>query len=218
MQSATAITDIRALEGTKPRSIGRVERDELIKAHMYLVHSIVHDPKVSSLGKGVELEDLVAYGSQGLVEAANRFDGSKGIPFAAFARHRISGAIVDGIRTQHRLGRRAYERLQADPTAGDVHFVEFDQWTEESGDARWNGRRMAQVPFAEDDSLQIVVAAELRHLPARQRRLVALCFNEGKTLSQAGAEMGFGRSWASKLLTGALATLKAAVDSCGVRF
>jgi DNA-directed RNA polymerase specialized sigma subunit len=111
-----------------------------------------------------------------------------------------------------------YERLRSDPTTGDVQFVEFAEWAEESGDARWNGRRMAQLPFAEDDSLQILVATELRHLPARQRRLVALCFNQGKTLSQAGAEMGFGRSWASKLLTGALATLKAAVDSGGERF
>jgi DNA-directed RNA polymerase specialized sigma subunit len=40
-------------------------------------------------------------------EAAAHFDGGKGIPFVAFARHRIRGAILDGIRTQHWLGRRA---------------------------------------------------------------------------------------------------------------
>jgi len=191
----------------------RVERDKLIRAHLYVVYSIARDTRLSPLGRGVELEDLVGYGSQGLVEAANRFDCSRGVPFVVFARHRISGATMDGIRAQHWLGRRAYERLQADPTASDVQFVEFDQWAEESGDARWNGRRMAQFPFAEDDSLQILVAAELRHLPERQRRLVEVRFYEGKTLSQAAAEMGFRRSWASRLLARAVATLRVAVEN-----
>lgn len=213
MQSAAAIADIAAFAGTRPAPTSRVERDERIKAHLYLVDAIARAARLSSLGRGVEFEDLVAYGAIGLVEAATRFDSSKGVPFVAFARHRISGAIVDGIRTQHWLGRRAYERLQADPTASDVQFVEFDQWAEESGDARWTGRRMAQVPFAEDDSLQILVAAELRHLPERQRRLVEVRFYERKTLSQAAAEMGFRRSWASRLLARAIATLRVAVEN-----
>jgi len=213
MQSATAIADTTAFAGTRPAPISRVERDELIKAHLYVVYSIARDTRLSPLGRGVELEDLVGYGSQGLVEAANRFDRTRGIPFVVFARHRISGATMDGIRTQHWLGRRAYERLQADPTASDIQFVEFDQWAEESGDARWNGRRMAQVPFAEDDSPQLLVASELRHLPERQRRLVEVRFYEGKTLSQAAAEMGFRRSWASRLLARAIATLRVAVEN-----
>src|SRR5580698_2572320 len=94
----------------------RVERDKLIKAHLDVVYSIAHATRLSSLGRGVERADLIAYGSLGLVEAADRFDTSRGVPFVAFARHRISGAILDGIRTQHWLGRRAYERLKADPT------------------------------------------------------------------------------------------------------
>jgi RNA polymerase sigma factor for flagellar operon FliA len=213
MQSASAIiADTAAFAGTHPRLVGHVERDERIKAHLHVVRSVARAIRLSSLGRGVELEDLVAYGAKGLVEAAARFDGSKGIPFVAFARHRIRGAILDGIRTQHWLGRRAYRRLQSGRTTGDVQFVEIAEWVEASGDARWNGRRMAQLPCAEDDSAQVLVAAQLRHLPERERRLIELCYYEGKTLNQAAAEMGFRRSWASRLVARALVALRAAIE------
>jgi RNA polymerase sigma factor for flagellar operon FliA len=216
MQSASAIiADATAFAGTQPKFVGHVERDERIKDHLHVVRSVARAIRLSSLGRGAEMEDLVAYGAKGLVEAAARFDAVKGIPFVAFARHRIRGAILDGIRTQHWLGRRAYRRLRSGPTTGDVQFVEFAEWVEASGDARWNGRRMAQLPCAEDDSLQVIVAAQLRHLPERERRLIELCYYEGKTLNQAAAEMGFRRSWASRLHARALATLRASVAKQG---
>jgi RNA polymerase sigma factor for flagellar operon FliA len=158
------------------------------------------------------MEDLVGYGAKGLVEAAARFDGARGIPFVAFARHRVRGAILDGIRTEHWLGRRAYERLQSDPTTGDVQFVELSERVDAPGDARWNGRHMAQLPCTEDDSLERLVAAEIDRLPERERRLIELCYYKGKTLEQAAAEMGFLRSWASRLHTRALATIRAGVE------
>lgn len=59
------------------------------------------------------IDDLVAYGMQGLLEAADRFDSSYGIPFATFAYHRIRGAIYDGIRDMTELPRAEYARLRA---------------------------------------------------------------------------------------------------------
>ena len=97
MQSAGAIiADTAAFEG-QPRLVDHVERDERIKAHLHVVRSVARAIRLSSLGRGVELEDLVAYGAKGLVEAAARFDDAKGIPFVAFARHRIRGAILDAM-------------------------------------------------------------------------------------------------------------------------
>ena len=213
MQSASAIVaDSVAVAGTQTRGASRVERDERIKAYLHIVRSVARAIRLSSLGRGVEMEDLVGYGAKGLVEAAARFDGGRGIPFVAFARHRIRGAILDGIRTEHRLGRRAYERLQSDPTIGDVQFVELGERAEAPGDARWNGRHMAQLPCAEDDSLEVLVGAELARLPERERRLIELCYFEGKTLEQAASVMGFRRSWASRLLARALEALRAAVS------
>lgn len=61
-----------------------------------------------------------------------------------------------------------------------------------------------------DDSSQSVIAAELRRLPARQRRLLYLHYDQGKTLSAAAKELGFGCSWASRMHSRTLAMLRAA--------
>ena len=46
----------------------------------------------------LELDELVAYGQIGLLEAAERFDAKVGANFLTFAHYRIKGAIFDGLR------------------------------------------------------------------------------------------------------------------------
>ena len=52
-----------------------------------------------------EQEDLVADGNVGLARAARRYDPSLRVPFAAFARPFVRGAITDSVRARVR-GRR----------------------------------------------------------------------------------------------------------------
>jgi RNA polymerase sigma factor for flagellar operon FliA len=63
------------------------------------------------LGGGAELAELVSYGREGLLEAARRFDPTRGVPFRGYASFRVRGAIIDGVRRSARLPRRAHERL-----------------------------------------------------------------------------------------------------------
>ena len=44
------------------------------------------------------LEDLRSAGFEGLVRAAQRYDPASGVPFPAFAHHRIRGAMIDAAR------------------------------------------------------------------------------------------------------------------------
>jgi RNA polymerase sigma factor for flagellar operon FliA len=48
------------------------------------------------LPPNIELDDLIAYGQLGLVEAARSFDASRGCQFSTFAYYRIRGSIYDG--------------------------------------------------------------------------------------------------------------------------
>jgi RNA polymerase sigma factor FliA len=50
------------------------------------------------LPKTVDLDDLISAGVEGLVEAVDRFDSNRSIPFEAYAKHRIHGAVVDSLR------------------------------------------------------------------------------------------------------------------------
>jgi len=47
----------------------------------------------------VEVDDLVANGVLGLVDAVAKFDSRKQVKLESYARHRIRGSILDGLRT-----------------------------------------------------------------------------------------------------------------------
>lgn len=55
-------------------------------------------------------DDVVQAGALGLVEASIRFDPHRSVPFGAYAKRRIEGAMLDEIRFHMPLSRRAYER------------------------------------------------------------------------------------------------------------
>ena len=61
----------------------------------------------------IELEELVALGNTGLVEAAQRFEPERGVPFSSFAWYRVQGAIVDGLRRATTLPRSVWAQLVA---------------------------------------------------------------------------------------------------------
>lgn len=50
------------------------------------------------LGYNVEYDDLVGYGTFGLIDAVDKFDCTKGVKFETYASLRIRGAILDQIR------------------------------------------------------------------------------------------------------------------------
>lgn len=66
-----------------------------------------------TVGAGFELEELLSFGREGLLEAARRFDASRGVPFRAYAHYRVRGAIIDELRRASRVPRRLYARLRA---------------------------------------------------------------------------------------------------------
>jgi RNA polymerase sigma factor for flagellar operon FliA len=67
----------------------------------------------------IELEDLVAYGSKGLIEAAERFDPRQGVAFSTFAYYRVRGAMLDGMRTMGWYSRSDYARYRAEERANE---------------------------------------------------------------------------------------------------
>jgi RNA polymerase sigma factor for flagellar operon FliA len=59
----------------------------------------------------VERSELVSVGVLGLIDAATRYQPSLGVPFDAFARRRIQGAMLDALRQLDRVP-RSVRRLQ----------------------------------------------------------------------------------------------------------
>lgn len=72
-------------------------REQLIIEYAHLV-KIVAGRLNMYLGYAVEQDDLVGYGTFGLIDAIDKFDCFKGIKFETYASLRIRGSILDQIR------------------------------------------------------------------------------------------------------------------------
>src|SRR6187551_1488853 len=96
---------------------GRV-RDGLVEKHLPLVQSVARKLKTQITAR-VDFDDLVGYGSKGLIEAAERFDPKHGVTFTTFAYYRIRGAMLDGLRTMGWYSRADYARYRAEERANE---------------------------------------------------------------------------------------------------
>ena len=73
------------------------ELHQLIELHLPLVRHVVFQVAVH-FPRHVDRDELATAGALGLVEAARRYDESRGVPFDRFAAQRIRGAILDAVR------------------------------------------------------------------------------------------------------------------------
>ncbi len=90
-------------------------REKLIIEYAGLV-KVVAGRLSMYLGYTVEYDDLVGYGTFGLIDAIDKFDNLKGVKFETYASLRIRGAILDQIRKMDwipRTLRQKQKKLEA---------------------------------------------------------------------------------------------------------
>lgn len=85
------------------------QRNEQVVDYLPLVHKVVHTIKINN--KDYDHEDFVNIGVLGLMDAIERFDPSKGVPFENYAYIRIKGAIIDEVRRHSRVPRSRMDKL-----------------------------------------------------------------------------------------------------------
>lgn len=107
------------------------ERQKLVDANVPFVRALAAKLR-EGLPSNVDYEDLVSYGMQGLLEAAQRFDGRHGASFTTFAYYRIRGAIYDGMRGMGFVPRAELTRQRVEERAAAYlsHLAERE-WGEE---------------------------------------------------------------------------------------
>ena len=71
--------------------------DDLIEAHLTLVRQVLSSV-AGHFPRHADREELAQAARLGLVEAAHRYDASRGVPFERWAAVRIRGAILDSVR------------------------------------------------------------------------------------------------------------------------
>ena len=183
------------------------------------------------------LEDLVSAGVTGLVEAANRFDGSRNIQFKSLAEHRIRGAMLDYLRSLDPLPRSVRRFLKdrdaaiaqwkedtaADPSEEDIAA----KMGLEEGRFRWLSLiGCAAGPLSLDSHNDPgtsdgnpETAAEwhkvnqaIRALPGPERAVI-LGFLEGRSLGEIGHSVGLSVGRVSQMKLQAIGRLRIALGA-----
>jgi RNA polymerase sigma factor for flagellar operon FliA len=188
---------------------------------------------IRELDLSCDPDDLRAWGHQGVLEAKARFDPTRGVRFSTFAYYRVRGAVLDGVRKQGWIRRRAYARLKALEAADGVAEPVGEVLAQTTPSAEARAAQLGDVlgkisaayllsavgqgeDSAPETPEELVDAAELRDvvqrdlgkLPERERVLVQAVYFDGVTIEEAGLRLGLSKSWASRMHAKALDRLR----------
>jgi RNA polymerase sigma factor for flagellar operon FliA len=94
------------------------DREQLIRENLPLVQQVARKLR-RQITAHIDFDDLCAYGSKGLIEAADRYDPRHGAAFTTFAYYRVRGAMLDGLRTMGWYSRADYVRYRAEERANE---------------------------------------------------------------------------------------------------
>ncbi len=99
-------------------------RDQLIKRYAYIVNWVIgRFPNIESAD--FDKEDLMGYGTIGLIEAIDRYNPSQKCSFETFAINRVRGEILDFLRSidfLSRTGRTRVKRLNETVSKLELQF------------------------------------------------------------------------------------------------
>jgi len=178
------------------------DRETLIVAHVELARRVARHA-AARVPAGAAREEAVSAGLLGLVEAADRFDPTRGVPFDAFARRRVQGAVLDFLRAEDPLSRDdRKKRRSGQSDAAEPEFVSYDDVCEQLGGG--------SAGFDEESMLMRArVRAVVATLPAPDQQLLGLYYAEERTLREVGCELGVTESRICQRLSGILQRLRA---------
>ena len=179
--------------------------------------------------------DIEQFAYRGLLEAIDRYDPSRSVPFPAFARARISGSIFDGLsqldeqgarlRFQKRVERERIASLK--PASSDKRSAIFDLAelvTElalglmlEAEERRERGYLIGQPDSAFEALAWVEARATLQlrvaELPGAERTVIQQHYQNDMLFSQIAVMMGISKGRVSQLHKSALGRLRRSMGS-----
>jgi RNA polymerase sigma factor for flagellar operon FliA len=168
------------------------------------------------LPRNVLREDLIAAGMSGLWDAIRRHPDGPSDSFEWYVRVRIRGAILDELRAQDWLPRRARAAAEAAsgtdayvPPPAVVRFDDVSEWEQNRclADASSSEAAVA-AKFAQE-----TLAKAVEQLPERERHIVSQHYFRGVKFKDLGAELGVSEPRISQLHSRAIQRLKAIIKS-----
>jgi RNA polymerase sigma factor for flagellar operon FliA len=184
-------------------------REELAE-YMSLVHQVVAR-LLRRLPPNVLRDDLVAAGSYGLIDALRK-SPDRGPAFEWYARIRIRGAVVDELRSQDWLTRRARTRVskaQAEGTGGSAAVVGFDDLPEAQSHAFVDESTATPDAQVEQRMERVALERAVALLPEREASIVSWHYFEDVPFKVIAVRLGVSEPRVSQLHSRAMGMLRA---------
>ncbi|GAA2747467.1 FliA/WhiG family RNA polymerase sigma factor [Terrabacter aerolatus] len=216
------------------------ERNRLVVDNLPLVGYLVSE--LCARATHLSREDLASVGAVGLVLAADAFDPSAGVPFGAYARRRVSGALLDELRSLDWAGRGTRQRIKSMQAMSETLAARLGRAPSHEEMASALGVTSEQVRDGLADAARVVgpldaaaeaLAAEtvapedaalererVQHLgaavaalPDRLRFIVTEIYLEGRAVKDVAAELGLTSSAVSQQRGEALRLMRAGLET-----
>lgn len=158
------------------------------------------------------LDDLESAALLGLIDAVDRFDPDRGVPFEGYAGLRIRGAVLDELRRvdDHTRDERRRARMLVDgrdPEIGAYGATLSLDLLLETGERDWAAADETDDRDEHED-LRMRVEDALGCLPPRQREVLARYYGDSLTLREAATRMGISEARACQLHGRAIVNLR----------
>ncbi|MDP9002604.1 MAG: sigma-70 family RNA polymerase sigma factor [Myxococcota bacterium] len=186
-------------------------REELT-LYMPLVHQVV-GRVLRKLPPNVLRDDLVAAGSFGLIDALRK-SVDRGPAFDWYARIRIRGAVVDELRSQDWLTRRARTRAtkaQALGEAGGASVVGFDDLPESQAHAFVDESVASPQEQVEKRMDRALLERAVELLPEREANIVGWHYFHDVPFKAIASRLGVSEPRVSQLHARAMGRLRSAL-------
>jgi RNA polymerase sigma factor for flagellar operon FliA len=176
-------------------------------------------------GPAAEWDELYGWGAEGLVEAARSFDPERGVPFAAYARQRVRGAMLDGMRAMSPLPLAvhreldgtdegdAHERLCARFASARAEGLLCEVAEETDGPIAAASAELGPEVVAARRQLKRHIARALKALPDAEAEIVRRHALEEEPIERVANGLGIGSERARQLYQRALGRLRSSLRS-----
>lgn len=198
--------------------VATMTRDELIEKYLGIVYSVAWEMK-RGLPNTVEIDDLIADGMLGLLMAAEKFEPQRGFEFTTYARWRVRGMMLDGLRQRDVVARRTNwdpddQRLQP--------AIRLDAPVRgPAGESTEYGCLGDLIPDDAADFDGVLANYELvewvlRRIPQRLRDILFAIYWDDRPMHEIGLELGVTESRVSQMHSEALHKMRLALLDCGL--
>jgi RNA polymerase sigma factor FliA len=205
------------------------ERNRLFQYYSKWIRKITSVQFSRYGGQLVDWSDCMQNASIALIEAIERFDIDRGIPFEAYAHTRIKGAIINGVTHFQRNTRHGVIRESDQEFLNEIRLSEnsdemFDSFVDSVIDLAFSKMLdMASYKFKEiganplDVYMSISEEEKVMHsvamLPSDLQYIINAHYNHYLTFTQIAEQLDVSRSRVSQLHRTALKKLRLAYES-----